>query len=227
MVVGHGGVWGIPTHYDFVLRRLAASGWAIAAPSCRGEGGSDGEVEFALGEVDDTLVCWHALAELPEVDPGKTWLLGSSHGAMVSLLALAREDAPAEIPGAVAISGVYDVASWLEWVRRTGHVLLEDPIIARLNELKPEELGRRSAVEVADRIGAPVFLSHGENDTMVPVEQVTVLAQAFERAGKTNWRLRIEPGADHEYIWAPGRQNAIATWREVLSFMEEHPGAGR
>lgn len=222
IVVGHGGVWGIPTHYDFVLRRLAASGWSIVAPTYRGEGGSDGQIEFAVGEVDDTLACWRALTDLPDIDPKKTWLLGSSHGAMVSLLVLAREDSPREIPGAVAVSGVYDLQSWLEWIRLTGHPLSEDSFIQYLGTLDAQDLDRRSALKVAGRIAAPVFLIHGESDTMVPVEETKSIGQALEEAGKTNWRMRIEPGADHEYIWAPDRPNAVATWREILRFMEEN-----
>jgi dipeptidyl aminopeptidase/acylaminoacyl peptidase len=68
IICGHGGVGGIPDHYDLCLRRLAKAGWTIAVPAYRGEDGSGGKIEFALGEVDDTLACLQAVQSFQYVD---------------------------------------------------------------------------------------------------------------------------------------------------------------
>ncbi|HDS30257.1 MAG TPA: hypothetical protein ENN67_04350 [Firmicutes bacterium] len=220
IVAGHGGIWGVPSHYDNVLRRLAASGWTVAAPSYRGENGSDGKIEFALGEVDDTIACWKALTSLDKIDPSRTWLLGSSHGAMVNLHLLARDDFPKEIPGAVSVSGVYDLTTWFIWMEETRHFLLEDPFFKRLLESGAEALEQRSVIYKADKIGKPIFLLHGQKDSMVPEEQTWNLANELETAGNFAYKLRIDTGAEHEYIWAPDRPGTDTTWSEILNFIE-------
>ncbi len=220
LVVGHGGIRDIPAHYDLTLRRLAASGWTIAAPGYRGEGGSDGDVEFALGEVDDTIACRQALLSLTGIDPSRTWLLGSSHGAMASLHALAREPGADEIPGAVALSGVYDLPEWFAWMKRIGHYLLDEPYFQFLLKMGADELERRSVIRYAHKIKAPVFLLHGKSDTMVPVEQTIELSKTLEKQDGAVSRLRLDKGADHEYIWAPDRPQSVNAWSEILGFIE-------
>lgn len=221
IVVGHGGIGGIPAHYDFVMRRLAGSGWHVAASNYRGEMGSDGEIEFAKGEVDDTITLWKNLTSLPGVDPAKTWLVGSSHGAMASLLALASVENPG-IPGAVALAGVYDMVLWFDWIRQTNHFLLHDAEFSPVLKLSKKELKLRSVVEVADKIDAPVYLFHGSDDSMVPPGQSEILANRFADSGKNNYRMLIELGEDHEYMWGPDRSAAIRFWDEALRFIESN-----
>jgi len=221
LVVGHGGVDGVPAHYDYVLRRLAYSGWHIAAPGYRGEDGSDGEIEFAKGEVDDTLACFEALTALPGVKAEKTWLLGSSHGAMVSLLALAK-DGGRKIPGAIVLAGVYDLFEWIDWLEESGHFLHDDAHLKAIYELSDAEKRMRSAKIVADKIEAPVMLFHGEDDTLVPCEMSKSMGDEFARTGKINYSLIIEPGEDHEYIWGPERPAARRMWDAALRFIESN-----
>lgn len=221
LVVGHGGVDGVPAHYDYALRRLARSGWTIAAPSYRGEYGSDGKVEFARGEVDDTIECWKKLVELEGVDEKKTWLLGSSHGAMNSLLALARDEGRG-IPGAVAVSGVYDVGRWVEWMKKRAGDFITDPQFRQIDMMTVEEKAERSAINFAGDIKSDVILFHGGSDTLVPCEQSESMAEKFESGGKIHYRLFIEEGEDHEYIWGPDKPGAVRMWDEALRFIERN-----
>jgi dipeptidyl aminopeptidase/acylaminoacyl peptidase len=179
-------------------------------------------VEFALGEVDDMLACWKAVSLLPDVDPRRTWFLGSSHGAMASMLALGRDDLPPEIPGAIAGWGVYDVGGWLDWMEEIDHPMLSEPYFMKMLRLDDSALAARSAIEVADRIERAVFLLHGSEDTLVPPQQMLDMAEAFERAGKRNYDIQLEPGADHEYIWGPDRPEAIDGWSAIMDFIDKH-----
>ncbi|MCX6646179.1 MAG: alpha/beta fold hydrolase [bacterium] len=228
VICGHGGVGGIPAHYDVVFRRLAKAGWTVAAPSYRGEGGSDGEIEFAHGEVDDTLACMKAVGELPVVDPENIWLLGSSHGAMVSLLAAAKifdtintGGRYYKIKGVVSISGIYDICKWLDGVRKTDHLLMSDPFVRSLMKLNDQELQTRSAINVAGNIGIPVLLVHGESDMIVPHEQSIIMADALKSSGNNSCKLHIEPGSDHEFVWGPEREHARNTWAEIAKFIDQ------
>jgi dipeptidyl aminopeptidase/acylaminoacyl peptidase len=219
LILGHGGTGGIPAHYDLVLRRMAYAGWTIAVPSYRGEDGSDGEIEFALGEADDMLECLKAAMELPNVDPRKTWFLGSSHGSMASLGALSRDSLPREAPGAVACYGVYDVGEWLDWMERVDNPVLGDPGLSPILKFNAQELQTRSAVSFAGRIKGSVLLVHGTQDFMVSHSQSEEMAAAFEASGKKEFQLLLVPGADHEFIWGPDRKEAISAWKAIIEFM--------
>jgi dipeptidyl aminopeptidase/acylaminoacyl peptidase len=223
LVVGHGGIWGIPAHYDAVLRRLAAAGWTIAAPSFRGEDGSEGEVEFALGEADDMIACWKALADLPKVDPSRTWFLGSSHGAMAGLIAMSKETMPREAPGVIAGWGVYDVGGWLDWMGVVDHPMLSEPYFQAMRTMDDDSLEMRSAISMTDNIRGAILLLHGRSDTMVPIEQSEKMADAMAESGNEA-AIRFEPGADHEYIWGPERKDATNSWTAIMDFIETSYG---
>ena len=216
IICGHGGVGGIPAHYDVVFRRLAKAGWTVAAPSYRGEDGSGGEIEFAHGEVKDTIACMEAVKELPGIDPDKIWLMGSSHGAMVSLLASAEAST---IPGVVAISGIYDLKNWLDRIHDEEHLLMHDPVVQDLMRLDDNEIRVRSAVNVAGKIKVPVLLVHGGSDMIVPHEQSILMESALNESGNQSCRLHIEPGSDHEFVWGPERDHARNAWKEIAMFL--------
>lgn len=218
LVIGHGGIWGIPPHYDLVLRRLACAGWTIAVPAYRGEDGSEGQIEFARGEVDDLINCWIALTSIPEVDPERTWFLGSSHGAMLTMLALAREDLPEEISGGIAAYGVYDVEKWHDWMETNNHPLMKEPYFSKLFNESRESIRSRSAIHKASEIKGRVLLVHGEADGMVPVEQTLEMAKALLEIGRET-EVYIEANADHEFIWGPDRPEALRTWAVIFDFI--------
>jgi dipeptidyl aminopeptidase/acylaminoacyl peptidase len=222
IICGHGGVGGIPDHYDLCLRRLAKAGWTIAVPAYRGEDGSGGKIEFALGEVDDTLACLQAVQSFQYVDSEKIWLLGSSHGAMVCLLTLARMDEHSGFRGGIAISGIYDLVKWVSWLKEVDHHLMGDPFVKYLAGLDEDELEKRACVRHAGDIEVPVMLVHGEADMIVPREQSGLMADAFNVCGKANYKILIESGSDHEFIWGPDREPARNTWNKIMRFLAEN-----
>jgi dipeptidyl aminopeptidase/acylaminoacyl peptidase len=218
LIVGHGGIDGVPAHYDYALRRLAFAGWTIAAPDYRGESGSEGNVEFALGEADDLLACWTAVTSLPDVNPSSTWLLGSSHGAMASMMALSRSNCPPGIPGAIAMWGAYNIPAWLDWMEQLKHPGLNEPFIRSLLTMDESALDARSAIKHASEIRGSVLLLHGKEDTIIPYTQSVAMSEALAIAGNPNYTLRIGSPADHEYIWGPDRMEAIQGWQAIIEF---------
>jgi len=114
VVFNHGGVSGVSEDMKRRSRDLARLGYVVLAPTYRGEGGSDGVVEVAAGEVDDVLAGAQILARHPRVDPRRIAIAGSSHGALISVLAVARE--PKRFGCVAAACGVMDVVSWYHYL---------------------------------------------------------------------------------------------------------------
>lgn len=63
------------------------AGFAVFAPTLRGENGNPGEFEFAYGELDDALAAIAFASKLDGIDPKRVVVFGHSAGGMLSLLA--------------------------------------------------------------------------------------------------------------------------------------------
>ena len=172
-----------PAGHEAEDMRYAASeftsrGYLVFCPDYRGCGDSEGEMEWAAGEVGDVLAAIEYL-ELCGLTDGRIGLYGVSHGAAISVLAASREP---EIDAVVAESGFYDMKAfydYLTWGR-------EDFALAcgGTPEQVPEEYRRRSAIEYADGIDCPVFITHGKLDLVVPYGQAVDMYDALIAAGK-------------------------------------------
>jgi len=71
-----------------VSRALARKGIAAFRFNFRGVGSSEGSFDDGVGEQDDLRAAVAALAERPEVDPGRLGVMGYSFGGMVALAAV-------------------------------------------------------------------------------------------------------------------------------------------
>jgi dipeptidyl aminopeptidase/acylaminoacyl peptidase len=181
--------------------RLAVqAGYHALALSLRGWRGSTGVDDCGLYQADDTIQALGWLARQPFVDQDRIGLLGVSQGGQVALLAAAR--AP-RLGAIVAYKPVTDID---EWQRSSSR-----PDIRRdLASLGPAEARRRrSPVDYAAAITAPVLLVHGDADTQVPTEQSLLMQQALRRAGK-QVDLRLIAGASHAF--GPAGLQLAWTW---------------
>jgi len=199
IIYNHDGVDGITPMTRHWCRNLAAQGFVILAPSYRGEDGSEGMVEVAKGEVDDALAALDLLAKRAEVDPRHLAMVGTSHGALISILAASRTSRLAAV---VAGYGVMDPYSWWEHLQRN-HFDTSDPLTRRTFGLGPDDRPAsfriRDARRVASRIKCPVLILQGEKDLVVPPGQARELDQAL-RAAAVPVSLRLYPDAGHGFL---------------------------
>ena len=79
----------------------------------------------------------------------------------------------------------------------------------------PERLARETPLIHAAQAQIPVLLVHGEDDTVVPVEQSLAMAAALERNGKHYGLLRIA-GGDHSLMSGPARIEMLRALGEFL-----------
>lgn len=217
VLFNHGGVSGVSDDVRRRGRDLARLGYVTLAPAYRGEGGSEGRVEVAAGEVDDVLAAAHLLARHPRVDPARLAVTGSSHGALVSVLAAARE--PDLFRCVVEASGVMDVVSWYHYLVANDFDVSDSLSVAvygRGPEDKPEAFTMRQAVRVADRITMPLLIQQGGKDTTVPPDQGRLFEQAVTDAGNTRVTRLDYPLLGHAFwFWNDPRYHSPAELAEA------------
>ncbi|MBA3050108.1 prolyl oligopeptidase family serine peptidase, partial [Brevundimonas sp.] len=79
-------------------------------------------------------------------------------------------------------------------------------------------LDARSPARLVAGADAPILLIHGRDDTVVPIEQSRLMAQALRAAGKPVEFLELE-GEDHWLSRADSRRQMLT---EAVRFLEQH-----
>lgn len=105
VILNHGGRQGVTKAWREIALELARRGYVVAASSFRGqsgaEGTSQGQFEFAKGEVMDMLQLTQLVRKLDYVNPLRMVVIGEGHGASVTAAAIGRSNV---FRGAVVIS---------------------------------------------------------------------------------------------------------------------------
>jgi dipeptidyl aminopeptidase/acylaminoacyl peptidase len=79
-----------------------------------------------------------------------------------------------------------------------------------------EALAALSPLTHATEVRIPVLLIHGRDDTVVPIDQSRLMAQALQRAGKPVKLVELK-GEDH---WLSLEETRLRTLIETVAFLE-------
>ena len=181
----HGGPEGqARPYFSRHFQYLVANGYGILAPNVRGSSGY-GREYIRLDDyknrkkaIRDIYEGARWLADRGYAAPGKIGIKGGSYGGYATLAALV------EYPEAFA-AGLDDVgiANFVTFLTNTAPYrrALREAEYGPLSD--PEFLAEISPVTHADRIRAPLFIVHGENDPRVPVGEARQIADAVRAAG--------------------------------------------
>jgi dipeptidyl aminopeptidase/acylaminoacyl peptidase len=230
LVFNHGGINGIYPGLRFISRELAHdNGFVVFASSYRGEDGSDGEVEIAKGEVDDVLNGLRLIAESDFIDRDKVFMVGSSHGALITLIAMAK-DTKRLIKKGVYGYGISDIFAWTKYLKEKG--MLDDDRVGfdsypfGIDDL--DEVHLRNGVEYIDKIKVPLLIVQGEDDDLVPPEQALILKDAADKAGIKDVSIAMIPHGVHGLLTktemhegSPRRKSPECeqAWKIILEFL--------
>jgi dipeptidyl aminopeptidase/acylaminoacyl peptidase len=199
VVFGHGGVDGLSDSSIRRCRELAKAGFAVFAPSYRGEDGSQGTIEVAKGEVNDVLNGLEVFKQDPKLDPAQVAMMGTSHGALIGLLAVSRSD---QFKALVFAYGVSDIFAWWDYLVATNQVgtdALTKRIYGTGPTSRPESFKIRNGMNVLETVSVPVLILQGELDTTVPSSQAQTLYDALIEQGK--WaQLELYPNSEHGFL---------------------------
>lgn len=221
VVLPHGGPAGQDYEgFDWLAQFFAARGYAVLQPQFRGSTGQGKEWADAgkqqwggvmQNDVSDGVTF---LTKSGQVDPRRVCIVGASYGGYSALAGATLT--PDLYACAVSINGVSDLPLMLRGAKRRGESQGNMSTVNYWSEHigSPDDPVVRAASPInrVDAVRAPILLIHGEQDTIVPYNQSSNMAEALRKASKDVTLVKLQ-GEDH------GLSNA-ATRIETLKAIE-------
>ncbi len=227
VLMPHGGPHGPRDYwgYDPYVQILATHGYAVLQINYRGSGGYGphfeklGYLEWDKKMQDDLTDTTRWAIERGIADPERICIHGWSYGGYATLMSIVRE--PELYACAVAAAGVYDhdiqyrKADFIRWTR------FGDDYIDKVIGPTAEDRREASPITYLDRLKAPLFIVHGENDQRVPVAHARALRKALKARGIEAEYMEKE-NEGHGFF---KEENRADFFRALLNFLDRHIGA--
>jgi dipeptidyl aminopeptidase/acylaminoacyl peptidase len=173
--------------FDPVVQYFAALGFAVLQPNFRGSTGlgddhqSAGDRQWGLAMQDDITDGARWLVESGIADAGRVCIFGTSYGGYAALMALVKT--PELFRCGASYAGPTDLVMMLNHDKGYQFSDLNVPTVGSSSKDRAR-LRETSPLENVDKIRAPVFLAHGEDDSRVHVSHSQKLAKLLNKAGK-------------------------------------------
>ncbi len=212
--------------FDWLSQYFASRGYAVLQPQFRGSDGFG--TQFALAgrrqwgrkmQDDVTDGVKHLIAN-GTIDPNKVCIMGWSYGGYAAMAGATLT--PELYRCIIAGAGVSDLIEMLIWAReyaggREGSIRywrlhIGDPTADKTS------IEAVSPVVHVNKVRAPVLLLHGELDTVVPIKQSEIFANALKAAGKPYEFARLA-NENHNITFQSTR---IKTLQAMDAFLAKH-----
>ena len=213
--------------FDWWAQAIASRGYAVLQPNFRGSTGYGRDfLEAGYGEWVRKMqpdlsdgVRW--LAGQGVIDPARVCIVGASYGGYAALAGPTLDRGVYRC--AVSVNGVSDLRRMVD---REARMRAEDENAAvrywnrfmGAERLGDRSLDERSPFRLAEQADAPILLIHGRDDTVVPVEQSRLMAQALRRAGKPVELVELD-GEEH---WLSRSSTRLQMLTALMAFLLEH-----
>ena len=228
VVLPHGGPQGRDTlGFDWWSQALASRGYAVLQPNFRGSEGfgwaftKAGFGQWGKAMQTDLSSGVRGLAKGGIVDPKRVCIVGASYGGYAALAGATLDTGVYRC--AVSVAGPSDLPRMLTdsnrrfesrnnaplryWLRFMGADGVKDPDLAAI-----------SPARLADKVEIPILLIHGQDDTVVPYVQSTLMADALKKAGKPVQLVTLT-GEDH---WLSRGTTRLQMLNAVVAFLEKN-----
>ncbi len=228
IVMPHGGPASYDTiSFDWMAQYFANRGYVVIQPQFRGSTGfgreftRKGHGEWGRKMQDDLTDAVLHFAEMNIIDKEKVCIVGWSYGGYAALAGSVFT--PDLYQCVVSINGVSDLEEMIETEEKDhgrNHWVVSywNKIIAN-EKLDDDFFDSISPVNFADNVTAPVLLIHGDEDTVVPLEQSEDMADALEDAGKQVQFVEIE-GEGHSI--SNNNANRLILLKAIDQFVTQH-----
>ncbi|WP_129114928.1 S9 family peptidase [Halegenticoccus tardaugens] len=203
-----------------VTQYFVGRGYAVFEPNVRGSAGYGkayghlDDVEKRLDAVADVEAAVEWLADHPAVDPDRIVAMGGSYGGFMVLSALTEY--PDRWAAGIDIVGIANFVTFLENTGDWRRELRE----AEYGSLADDRgfLESISPINNVERIRAPLFVLHGENDPRVPVGEAEQIVERAREQGVPVRKLIFE---DEGHGFAK-LENRIEAYSAIVDFLDEH-----
>ena len=195
-------------------------GYAYFEPNVRGSTGYGeaytrlDDVEKRMDSVADVEACVEWLHDHPAVDPDRIACMGGSYGGFMVLACMTEY--PDLWAAGVDVVGIANFVTFLEntgdWRRK-----LREAEYGSLAEDR-EFLESISPINNIERIAAPLFVLHGENDPRVPVSEAEQVVEGAREQGVPVRKLLF----DDEGHGFSKLENRVEAYSAVAEFLDEH-----
>ena len=242
MVWVHGGVhgnWGV-TMWPFV-REAVERGYVIIAPEYRGSTGYGEEhhraIDYGGYEVDDVMSAFDYLTgTLTHVDPARVGMMGWSHGGLITISSITRDQHPFRAGAAlVPVTNLLFRLSFKGPGYQRNFATQER--IQGLPFEQREIYKERSPFYLVDNLQTPLMVHISTNDLDVNFEEASMLVYKL-RATKpdiTETKIYVDPApwgrsmghafsrrVDRETLERVDSPAQRDSWNRTWTFLEEH-----
>jgi dipeptidyl aminopeptidase/acylaminoacyl peptidase len=215
--------------FDWWAAFLASRGYAVLQPNFRGSTGygfawfdagrnnwGDGVMQTDIEDGVDALI------RAGIADRNRVCIVGASYGGYAALAGATLS--PERYRCAISIAGVSDLPRMIEVTARDSGSRYGGASDWWRGSMGDAERQRNvSPVNHASAVRGPILLLHGDNDSVVPMEQSRRMENALREAGKET-QVIVLRGEDH---WLSNASTRIQMLREIETFLNQHLLTGR
>ncbi|KAB1189094.1 MULTISPECIES: S9 family peptidase [Haloferax] len=208
--------------FSSVKQYFLSRGYAYFEPNVRGSAGYGkayghlDDVEKRMDSVADIEAAVEWLHDHPAVDPDKIVAMGGSYGGFMVLASMTEY--PDLWAAGIDIVGIANFVTFLEntgdWrreLREAEYGSLEDD---------REFLESISPLNNVEKIRAPLFVLHGENDPRVPVSEAHQLVEEARKHAHVRELIFEDEGHGFSKL-----ENRIDAYTQIADFLDEYVGS--
>ncbi len=204
--------------FDMFSSFMANRGYAVFQPNFRGSSGYGHDFMmqavggYGLEMQDDLEDAVHYLIKAKIADPKKVCIVGASYGGYAALMGATKT--PDLFQCAISFAGMSDLVRMSDSFRNFTN---KNTARKQFGEDKAQ-LKETSPARMAERIKIPILLIHGKDDTVVPVVQSRVMADALKDEKKVYEYIELEDGT-HHLDYYPDRKQ---TFEAMDAFLKKY-----
>jgi dipeptidyl aminopeptidase/acylaminoacyl peptidase len=225
VVFPHGGPAARDTPgFDWWAQAMASRGYAVLQVNFRGSDGfgwnflQAGFGEWGRKMQTDLSDGVRYMAAQGAIDPKRVCIVGASYGGYAAMAGPTLD--PGVYRCAVAYAGISDMRNFTPWERDQGGDGSERYLLRFLGGegARDPSLLAISPASHVDKVTVPMLLIHGKDDTVVPMRQSVIMANALKAAGKPVELIQLD-STDH---WLSRGDTRLAMLQATMAFLEKN-----
>jgi dipeptidyl aminopeptidase/acylaminoacyl peptidase len=210
--------------FNWWAQAMASRGYAVLQVNFRGSNGFGwnflraGFGEWGRKMQTDLSDGVRYLAAEGTIDPKRVCIVGASYGGYAAMAGPTLD--PGVYRCAVAYAGISDMRSFTPWQRDQGGDGTERYLLRFLGAegLRDPTLATISPASHVDKVTVPMLLIHGKDDTVVPMRQSVIMANALRAAGKPVELVQLD-STDH---WLSRGDTRLSMLQATVAFLEKN-----